>query len=137
MVGVFASLGFMVFRAEGLAAGAILGLVGFPLGAATATVDPAEPDADAIRQWFTWLGRAEGISLLFLFGVAMPVEYGLGQPLLVSWGGWLHGVFFLLYVMALGVGVLRLGWSLFDAALGFVASLLPFGTFAFERRVLR
>ena len=58
-----------------------------------------------------------------------------GQPFLISWTGWLHGVLFLLYVGALVIGVLRLGWSLVDAVLGFVAAFLPFGTFLFERRV--
>ena len=85
---------------------------------------------------FRWIARAEGASLLALMGIAMPVKYGLGEPLLVEWFGWIHGLLFLLYVAVLGMCTLRLGWSPTRAAAGFVASLLPGGTFVFEWKML-
>ena len=86
--------------------------------------------------WFRWIARAEGASLLALMGIAMPIKYGLGEPLLVEWFGWIHGVLFLLYVAVLGLCMVQLGWTPARAALGFVASLLPGGTFVFEYKVL-
>jgi integral membrane protein len=131
--GVLACVGFMAAPAA-LAVGALMGVLGGVVGAFTAAADD-EPSGEAALAWFRWLARAEGVSLLVLFGVAMPVKYGLGEPIVVAWTGWLHGVLFLLYVAGLGVGMARLGWSPLTAVFGFVASLVPFGTFLFERRL--
>jgi integral membrane protein len=133
--GLLASIGWMVFRTEGLVAGALLGSLGLIVGAMAASTDLEPADNAAILSWFKWIGRCEGASLLFLFGIAMPAKYIAGYPEVVAWTGWLHGVFFLLYVGALLVGVTRLGWSLADACLGLFASFMPFGTFVFERRI--
>ena len=98
---------------------------------------PVPPGHDLIsgaRRWFTWIARFEGLSLLALFGIYMPSKYLLkleldgGQ----GWFGWVHGMLFMMYVLALVSLTRAAGWSLSRAALGFVASLLPFGTFAFE-----
>ncbi len=132
-----AAVGFMVFRTQGLGPGLVLGLLGCGIGGTLATEDPDSPDSAGIHAWFRWIAWAEGGSLLFLFGIAMPMKYLAGHPELIAWTGWLHGVFFMLYVGAVGVGVLRLGWGMVDAGLGLVASMLPFGTFLFERRMER
>ncbi len=89
--------------------------------------------SDLVR-WFVWVGRAEGASLLLLWFVAMPLKYGAGIVEPVAWFGWAHGVFFIMYMVALGsVGrALALSWS--SLATGFAASLLPFGTIWYERR---
>lgn len=132
--GIGAALGAMVLRDIAWGAGLAMGALGAVVvlgGVPRAT--PATPDAT--YRWIQSVGRAEGASLLVLFGVAMPAKYALGEPLLVSWVGWAHGVLFLLFVAALAVGVRRLGWSVLDAAIGVVAAMLPFGTFAFERWV--
>lgn len=85
------------------------------------------------RQWFVSIARAEGLSLLLLFGVAMPLKYGAGITSAVVWPGWLHGVLVITYTLALGsVGRVE-GWTWGRMIQGFVASLLPFGTFWFER----
>ena len=134
---LLAAIGFMVFRDAGLWVGLVLGGLGAIAGAALATVDTTPPDVDAIYRWFKAIAVAEAGSLLFLFGIAMPAKYLAGHPELIAWTGWLHGVFFLLYVGAVGVGVLRLGWGLVDAGLGLAASMLPFGTVLFERRMTK
>ncbi|MEM6988991.1 MAG: DUF3817 domain-containing protein [Myxococcota bacterium] len=86
--------------------------------------------------WFAWLARAEGLSLLLLFGVYMPLKYGAGIVLDggQGWFGWLHGVLQLLYLVALVAAARALGWSSWTMGLGFAASLLPFGTFVFEAK---
>lgn len=86
--------------------------------------------------WFFNVARAEGVSLLLLFGVAMPLKYAFGNPILVPYVGWAHGALVFLYLIALQSVARVEGWSLVRVALAFVASLLPFGTFVFERQVL-
>lgn len=88
-------------------------------------------------RWFVWIARAEGLSLIALFFVAMPLKYGAGILEPVKYVGWIHGLLFILYVAALlSVSVLE-RWSLTRTAAGFVASVLPFGTFVFERQIVR
>lgn len=95
-----------------------------------------DPDPRLTERWFTWIARAEGVSLLVLFGIAMPLKYGVGIAEATVWTGWAHGVLFLVYLVALDSMRRVAGWSLGTTALGFAASLLPFGTFVFERRTL-
>lgn len=87
-------------------------------------------------RWFLQVARAEGLSLLALFGVAMPMKYGLGILEPVAYVGWLHGTLVFTYLIALSSVARVDGWTWGRTALGFVASVLPFGTFWFERRLL-
>ena len=93
----------------------------------------------ATRRWVVWIGRLEGLSLLALFGVYMPLKYGAGVVLDggQGWFGWVHGAMTMLWLQALWSGWRRLGWSGKLTAMGLVASLLPAGTFVFERYVPR
>ena len=86
-----------------------------------------------MRSTFLWVARAEGLSLLLLFGVAMPLKYGAGFEHATWWPGMAHGVLFLAYVAALAVVGRAEGWTVVRIGLGLLASLVPFGTFAFER----
>lgn len=89
------------------------------------------------RGWFLAVARAEGLSLLLLMGLAMPLKRLAGIPEPVSWIGWVHGMLVFVYLIALG-SVRRVeGWSLLRCAAAFGASLVPFGTFAFERWLAR
>lgn len=87
--------------------------------------------------WFRWVARLEGMSLLVLFGIYMPLKYGAGIVIDggQGWVGWAHGIFQLVYVMGLIVTARLLGWSITRGIIGFVASLVPFGTFVFERKI--
>jgi integral membrane protein len=98
-----------------------------------------EEVAGSTREWFYRLARLEGLSLLALFGVYMPFKYALGINLDQGqgWFGWVHGMLQLAYGAALVVTTKTCGWSWSRFAAGLVASLLPFGTFVFERRVRR
>ena len=96
-----------------------------------------DPDPRLTATWFTNLARLEGVSLLVLFGVAMPLKYAAGIAEATVWTGWAHGCLFLVYLVALDSQRRVAGWSIGTAAAGFVASLLPFGTFVFERWVER
>jgi integral membrane protein len=79
----------------------------------------------------------EGISYLLLLGVAMPLKYFAGIPAVVKTAGWIHGILFMLYLLAVVEVTVRRRCS-FALALGaLVASLIPFGTFALDARLRR
>lgn len=82
-------------------------------------------------------GIAEGISLLVLLGIAMPIKYLLQQPAVVQVVGWIHGLLFVIFMMLVFMAWLQRYLSLQKAALAFVAAFLPFGTFIFDRYLKR
>lgn len=91
----------------------------------------------------TGLGRLrlvaflEGVSLLVLLLIAMPLKYLAGQPWAVKQVGMAHGVLFLLYVLLLVQQSVEREWPWRKALLGFVASLVPLGTFWADRKLFR
>jgi integral membrane protein len=86
---------------------------------------------------FRLVAILEGISFLVLLGIAMPLKYMAGMPLAVKYVGWAHGLLFISYVVLAVPLFTRLKWPM-DRVYGVgIASLLPFGTFALERRWLR
>lgn len=82
-----------------------------------------------------YIGLLEGLSYLFLLGVAMPLKYLAHQPLAVQITGSLHGLFFLLFCASLLQVWLRYKLTLWQAGLAFLSSLLPFGTFVLDRKL--
>jgi len=80
---------------------------------------------------------AEGVSLLVLLFLAMPLKYAFGQPAAVTIVGTAHGVLFVMFVIALGYTHVRYRWPISKTLTGLLASNIPFGTFWFERNHLR
>jgi integral membrane protein len=78
-------------------------------------------------------GFLEGVSLLLLLLVAMPLKYLFALPIAVRIVGSIHGLLFLLFVSALFRVATERGWPprRYLTALG--ASLVPCGTFFFAR----
>lgn len=86
---------------------------------------------------FRVISIVEGISFLLLLGVAMPLKYVAGMEEATKYPGWAHGLLFVAYVFALiDVSIAR-RWPLKWILLGFAASLLPFGPFVFDSKVLK
>ncbi|HEX5026625.1 MAG TPA: DUF3817 domain-containing protein [Agriterribacter sp.] len=89
--------------------------------------------------WGSSLGRlrliaiTEGISYLVLLFIAMPLKYLADMPMAVKYTGWIHGVLFVLYMVAMLQVWIRYRWKLGKVVLAFIASLLPFGTFVLDR----
>lgn len=79
----------------------------------------------------------EGISFLVLLGIAMPLKYYADTPGPVRVVGMLHGVLFVLYVMLLIQATFTYKWTPWKAVLGFIASLVPFGTFYADKKLFR
>ena len=77
----------------------------------------------------------EGISLLVLIFIAMPLKYLADQPMAVRVVGMLHGVLFIAVVLLLLLVMKQARWSLGRGALVFVSTVLPFGAFFMDRKM--
>jgi len=86
----------------------------------------------SLRQ-FRYVAFWEGLSFVVLLFVAMPMKYLLEMPLAVRIVGSVHGVLFLLYLLALGRAAVERDWKLSRSLLLFFVSLVPFGTFLMDR----
>jgi integral membrane protein len=79
----------------------------------------------------------EGSSFLALLFIAMPLKYLAGLPLAVRIVGSVHGLLFLMFIAALYRAARRRHWPLGRSLLAFVSSIVPFGTFIFDRSLRR
>lgn len=82
---------------------------------------------------FRMTALAEGTSFLILLCIAMPMKYFMGMPLAVRIVGLIHGILFLLYVGQLARLRTKYQWDNRFCMQAFVASILPFGTFLFDK----
>jgi integral membrane protein len=86
----------------------------------------------ALRQ-LRLVALLEGSSFLVLLFIAMPLKYLADQPLAVRIVGSIHGMLFIVFLAALyRAGSIR-RWPVRRSVHAFVASIVPFGTFVFDR----
>lgn len=84
------------------------------------------------------IGWLEGLSLLLLIGVAVPLKHLYGNPALVRALGPVHGLLFLLFVIkTLSVGVEQRWRFAHTTWKVLLACLVPFGTFYIDHKILR
>lgn len=85
---------------------------------------------------FRVIAFMEGLSYLLL-GVTMVLkyQYNIMKPNYVV--GMIHGVLFILYVFLLVQVGFRYKWNISKLMWGFVASLVPFGTFYADVKLFR
>lgn len=83
------------------------------------------------------LAFLDGIALLVLAGIAVPVKYLLDIPMGVKILGPVHGTLFLSLMIASVTGVARGRLKPGLAALLFVGALIPFGAFYADYRLKR
>lgn len=76
----------------------------------------------------------EGISYLVLLFIAMPLKYLAGKPEMVKQVGMAHGLLFVLFALTLVQVATANNWGWKKSIIAFIASLLPFGTFWFEKK---
>ena len=79
----------------------------------------------------------EGVSYLVLLGIAMPLKYLAGDPLWVRIVGPIHGVLFILFVIAVARVARTASWSLPRSGWALVSSVIPLGAFVLERSLRR
>ena len=85
--------------------------------------------------WLRKAAIAEGISFLVLLFIAMPLIYLYHQPVAVSVTGWIHGILFSAFLLLAWEVKTDLkknnGWF----GIAFLASILPAGTFFFDKKL--
>lgn len=82
------------------------------------------------------LAILEGISYLLL-GITMPLKYMLGMKDPNFYVGMAHGWLFILYVIVSFQNIYLHKWSIKTSLLVLMASLIPFGTFVIDVKILR
>lgn len=83
--------------------------------------------------WLRIIGIAEGISLLVLLCIAMPLKYIAGIPEAVKYTGWMHGLLFISFLIVVMFVYYKKNWPFTRVIIAFIAAFLPFGTFAFDK----
>jgi len=79
---------------------------------------------------------AEGVSLLVLFGIAMPLKYIYNSPMMVEIVGMLHGLLFIAYVLFSFLYKFKAKWPILTLFIVVIASVVPFGTFYIDKKYL-
>ena len=86
---------------------------------------------------FRAIAFLEGISFLVLLLIAMPLKYAGDNPKPVLYVGWVHGVLYILYAIAGFQAMIARKWPVSEAVRGFIASIIPAGTFVYDWAFLR
>ncbi|TPD66865.1 DUF3817 domain-containing protein [Flavobacterium microcysteis] len=83
------------------------------------------------------LGYIEGLSLLVLLFIAVPLKYAAENPSLSKIMGPIHGALFLLFIInTMSVGVEQ-QWKFRKTTYKvMLACIIPFGTFYIDRKIL-
>lgn len=84
------------------------------------------------------IGYLEGLSLLALVGIAVPMKYVFHEPWLSRSLGPVHGAIFLLFLLnTLSVGIEQ-RWRFKTTTWKILlACFIPFGTFYIDRKIFR
>ena len=77
----------------------------------------------------------EGVSLLIIFFVTMPLKYIFDYPQANMVVGMAHGLLFMLYFLAIVRAKVAFNWSWKSFGLAFIASIIPFGTFWADKKI--
>lgn len=85
---------------------------------------------------FKWVSYVEGISLLLLLFLAMPLKYIWNIPEFVSVIGMAHGVLFIMYMLFVANFFFSKQWNLKTSVFATIASIVPFGPFILEKRII-
>lgn len=91
---------------------------------------PSRPFHQRYRKamkYFRAISVIEGISLITLLFVAMPLRTYADMHMAVTWVGWIHGILFLIYAAATVVASHMRGWSVLKWLLVLIMGVVPFG----------
>jgi integral membrane protein len=83
------------------------------------------------------LSLIEGLSLVLLVFLAVPLKYLFDSPLLVRYVGMAHGVLFLALIFMTIITGIELGWKFKRMAIIMLASVIPFGCFYVENKIFK
>ena len=85
-------------------------------------------------RFFKFIATLEGISLLVLLLIAMPLKYMFDSPEMVRFVGMAHGILFIAYIVLAVILHIKLRWPVKQFLIICFASVIPFGTFYIERK---
>jgi integral membrane protein len=85
---------------------------------------------------FQKIAILEGWSYLILLGIGMPLKYILHIAMPLKIIGWAHGVLFIIYCVLLLILLIK-KWPFKYCVIAFIASLIPFGTFVLDKKLLQ
>ncbi|MEA3314791.1 MAG: DUF3817 domain-containing protein [Campylobacterota bacterium] len=86
---------------------------------------------------FRIIAKIEGISFLILLFIAMPLKYMMGIPEATKIVGMIHGILFILFLYAQVMASMVEKWGIKFDSLAFLLSLIPFGTFYLNSRLVK
>jgi integral membrane protein len=78
----------------------------------------------------------EGCSLLLLVFIAMPIKYLFKIPEATQAIGLIHGILFVIFIFATTAISILQKWSTNRIFMVMIASVLPFGTFYIDKKIL-
>lgn len=88
-------------------------------------------------RFFKIIATLEGLSLLVLLFVAMPMKYILDMPEMVRYVGMAHGMLFIAYIVLAFMLFSEEKWPVKKLLIVCVASVIPFGTFYIENKYFK
>ncbi|MDN3667223.1 DUF3817 domain-containing protein [Algibacter miyuki] len=86
---------------------------------------------------FRIIAFLEGVSYLLLLFIATPIKYIADNPEYVKMLGMPHGILFILYVILAFLIKGEMKWNTKTFGIVLLASIVPFGTFYVERKLLK
>lgn len=83
------------------------------------------------------LGFFEGLSLLILLFIAMPLKYWFDSPAMTQSVGQAHGILFILFVVNTIIVSVVYNWKFTHVTWKvLLACVVPFGTFYVDKKIL-
>ncbi len=84
---------------------------------------------------FRLMGLLEGISLLVLLFIAMPLKYFAGFPEVVTLVGSIHGMLFVMYLIMIAYVTFKIRWSFVWITSAFAVAFIPFGNLVLDAKL--
>ena len=79
----------------------------------------------------------EGVSFLVILFITMPLKYWLKMPEPNQIFGLMHGILFVMYVLAVIQIKIEQNWKLSTTFWALLASVVPFGTFWADKKIFQ
>ncbi|WP_018865238.1 MULTISPECIES: DUF3817 domain-containing protein [Thioalkalivibrio] len=78
-------------------------------------------------KFFRLISVLEGLSLITLLFIAMPLRTYADMPLAVTYAGWVHGILFIIYGASSLIASHLSGWPVWKWLLVLFLGVVPFG----------
>ena len=83
------------------------------------------------------VGILDGLSLVILLFITMPLKYWMDIPMAVTIAGSVHGFIFVSYVLVILYAQIRLKWNIIWSILALAVAFIPFGNFVYDWQLKR